>query len=84
MRLNDQIDAIFANSDEIGAGILKAYHRAGHQPPLVIGQNAAPIGDYLGMASLDFHLEKIGKIAVDKCNDGDQISTVIPSELIIR
>lgn len=84
IRLDKKIDAIFANSDEIGAGIITTYQNESMKPPLIIGQNVSPIGEYLRLPSLDFHLEQIGKLAVQKCNNGDRTNSLIKSELVLR
>ncbi|WEV36945.1 LacI family DNA-binding transcriptional regulator [Lactobacillus sp. ESL0677] len=56
-----QIDGIFANGDEIAAGIIQAYQEKGLQPPLVIGQDNTLVSKIMNFSSIDTYPEKYGE-----------------------
>lgn len=65
-KFDPSIECIFANSDEIAAGIIDFYKKKLH-PPLVIGQNNDSWSKALNFPSIDFHLECLGSTAVKIC-----------------
>ncbi|WEV38646.1 LacI family DNA-binding transcriptional regulator [Lactobacillus sp. ESL0680] len=56
-----EIDGIFANGDEIAAGIIHAYQKEGLQPPLIVGQDNTLISKIMNFPSIDTYPEKYGE-----------------------
>ncbi len=60
-------DAIFANGDEVAAGIIASAKSHGYHYPQdfeIVGEENTPLSDILGFPSVDYHLADIGEQAV--------------------
>ena len=82
--ISPKIEVIFANSDEIAAGIIKYYQEANIEPPIVIGQENQAIGHFLNISTIDFRLNKLGSEAVKKCLTKSTEKKTLKSKIIIR
>jgi DNA-binding LacI/PurR family transcriptional regulator len=82
--LSPQIEAIFANSDEIAAGIIQFYQQHNLSLPIIIGQENQAIGKFLQISSIDFRLEELGKEAVDMCLNGQFDKKILKSRFYHR
>ncbi len=83
-KMSSNIDVIFANSDEIAAGIIKFYEENHLNCPIIIGQENKSLGEFLNISSIDLKLHEIGSRALQVCVQGTECKTLIKSELIIR
>ena len=82
--ISPKIEVIFANSDEIAAGIIKYYQKANIEPPIVIGQENQAIGHFLNISTIDFRLNELGSEAVKKCLTKSTEKKTLKSKIIIR
>lgn len=82
--LTDQVDCIFANSDEVAAGIYRFFKDNNRKIPLIIGQDNQAISKLLDISSIDFHINDLGKKAVSICISGNIKNEVINSTFIKR
>ncbi len=77
------IECIFANSDEIAAGMIDFYMKHSTNPkPLIIGQNNDSWSKALNFPSIDFHLASLGSTAVQLCLSGEHKRIYIPSNYV--
>lgn len=60
----NKVDCILANSDDVAAGIIKAYQKNNLDLPLIIGENNSNLSKFLNIPSLDYHISSIGTEAV--------------------
>lgn len=82
--LNDQVDCIFANSDEVAAGIYKFFSDNNIKLPLIIGQDNQAISKMLDISSIDFHIVALGKKAVSMCISNSLENEIIDSTFVKR
>lgn len=82
--ITEKIDCIFANSDEVAAGIYKFYESHSAKIPLVIGQDNQSISKILDISSIDFHINDLGKRAVSICLSGNLKKEIIKSTFVKR
>lgn len=64
IKKENKVDCILANSDDVAAGIIKAYKKAKLNLPLIIGENNSILSKFLNIPSLDYHINLIGIQAV--------------------
>jgi len=82
-KYDSSIECIFANSDEIAAGMIEFYTKHSTNPqPLIIGQNNDSWSKALNFPSIDFHLASLGSTAVQLCLSGEHKRIYVPSNYI--
>ncbi|MBL4933289.1 LacI family DNA-binding transcriptional regulator [Clostridium paridis] len=82
--LKNNVDCIFANSDEVAAGIYKFFKDNNIKVPLIIGQDNQAISKLLDISTIDFHITTLGKKAVSMCISGEFRNEIIRSSFIKR
>lgn len=82
--ISPKVEAIFANSDEIAAGIVKYYQESNLDVPIIIGQENQVIGEFLGISTIDFRLNELGSEAVKMCLNKSTEKKTLKSEIIMR
>jgi Transcriptional regulators len=82
--LKDSVDCIFANSDEVAAGIYKFFKENSIKAPLIIGQDNQAISKLLDISTIDFHITTLGNKAVSMCISGEFRNEIIRSSFIKR
>ncbi|OWR31252.1 LacI family transcriptional regulator [Saccharibacillus sp. O23] len=82
--LDRKVDCLFANNDEIAAGMLSYFASEGKKAPVVIGQDNLSISRALNIPTIDFHLHSLGSEAVKLCLSGRQEKKVLKSIFIDR
>ncbi|EFI85148.1 Catabolite control protein B [Listeria grayi] len=83
----DTPDAIFANGDEVAAGIMYYAKNNGFQIPgdlAILGEENLPIGKVLEITTLDHHLKKMGETAFQLFYTKSKKKHKISHQLIIR
>lgn len=83
-QLFPKVEAIFANSDEIAAGIIEFYQKAGLEVPIIIGQENQVIGQFLNISTIDFRLNELGSEAVKMCLNKSKESKTLKSKFLVR
>lgn len=79
------IECIFANSDEIAAGMLGFYTKHSLDPkPIIIGRDNDSWSKALSFPSIDFHLDALGSTAVQLCLKGEHQRICLPSNYVER
>ena len=79
------IEVIFANSDEIAAGMIGFYTKHSINPkPTIIGRDNDSWSKALNFPSIDFHLDSLGSTVVQLCLKGDYQRIYIPSDYVER
>ncbi|SET24302.1 LacI family DNA-binding transcriptional regulator [Paenibacillus sp. NFR01] len=87
LHLNPRPSVIYANGDEVGAGIYRYAQSIGLELPgdlAIIGQENQPVGIALNLATVDHHLVSIGEQAFDLLIGKSKTKIEVPYELIIR
>lgn len=79
-----EVDCIFANSDEIAAGVFEYYKKNTKNIPIIIGQDNLPISRAMNLPSIDFKLHSLGSEAVRLCLSGEKKKITLRSEFIDR
>lgn len=79
------IECIFANSDEIAAGMIGFHTKQAIEPkPIIIGRDNDSWSKALSFPSIDFHLDSLGSTAVQLCLRGEDQRIYIPSDYVER
>ncbi|WP_127529371.1 LacI family DNA-binding transcriptional regulator [Paenibacillus kobensis] len=79
--------AIYANGDEVAAGIYRYAKRIGLRVPedlAIIGQENQPVGIGLGLSTVDHQLVKVGEHAFDLAIGKSKDKVEIPYQIILR
>lgn len=84
INISPKIEAIFASSDEVAAGIIKYYQEFNVEIPILIGQENQSIGEFLDISTIDFRLNELGSEAVKMCLNKSAEKKILKSEIIIR
>lgn len=58
------VELILCNGDGVAAGILEYFQKHSQTLPLIVGQDNTALSQVLNLPTIDFHIEEIGKIAV--------------------
>lgn len=80
-------DAIFANGDEVAAGIMyyaKKHHKRVPEDLAILGEENLTIGKVLEITTLDHHLKKVGQIAFQLFYTNSKAKQKITHQLINR
>lgn len=80
---SNKIQCIFANSDEIAAGIINFYDKK-KLKPVIIGQDNQAISKFLNISTIDFQLELIGKKLVQQCINNSKEKIILKGKFIKR
>ncbi|WP_414949442.1 LacI family DNA-binding transcriptional regulator [Levilactobacillus brevis] len=79
-----QVDFIFANSDDIAAGVRQFYLDHQLEVPSMMGQENQLAGQLLKLPTIDHHLSAIGQTAFELATS-DQVEQIgIPADFILR
>lgn len=81
----NEIQAVFANGDDIASGVLRYYDEQKQIPPLIVGQENQLSSRLLKFSTVDHHAYRIGQEAfriVTSDNQPEQLE--IPSQFIYR
>lgn len=82
-KFDPSIECIFANSDEIAAGMIEFHIKHSTNPkPLIIGQNNDSWSKALNFPSIDFHLASLGSTAVQLCLQEEYKNIYISSSYV--
>lgn len=87
LHLDPRPSVIYANGDEVAAGIYQYAQSIGLGMPkdlAIIGQENQPVGIALNLATVDHHLVSIGEQAFDLLIGKSKTKIEVPYELIIR
>lgn len=80
-------DAIFANSDDVAAGIIAAAQAIGYHYPRdfeIIGEENTPLSEILGFPSVDYHQAAVGEQAAALLLSGEFAITPIQPSIHFR
>lgn len=83
-QLEYPIEAILTNGDEVAAGIYQYYVDHSIPSPIIIGQDNMSVGKILGLPTIDFHIDELGREAVRLCLSDEMIKKNIPYDFIKR
>lgn len=78
------IDCIFANADDMVAGLRRAYEEAGKELPFIMGQENMLIGRVLGLSTIDNQSYELGQAAFKQALAKEKKTIVLRSEFIKR
>lgn len=79
-----EIDCIFANGDDIAAGVIRAYQEAGKKMPFIMGQENMLAGRLLGISTIDNKSYQIGQESFKQVLSDEKKTIVLQSEFIKR
>ncbi|MEG0293863.1 LacI family DNA-binding transcriptional regulator [Enterococcus sp.] len=84
--VNDEsIECIFANVDNVAAGVRSVYLKNGQKVPLLLGQENQLSGQLLNISTIDHHLKAIGHRCFDVATQTtDQKQFAFQSKFILR
>jgi len=80
-------DAIFANGDEVAAGIIAAAQSHGYSYPRdfeIIGEENTPLSEILGFPSVNYHMTSIGEQAVSILLSEENVRIPVRHSLVFR
>lgn len=77
-------DYIFANSDDVAAGVSQAYVEAGLHLPEMMGQENQVSGFLLNISTIDHHFKELGQAAFQLALKNDCDHIMINSEVMNR
>lgn len=80
---NSDLDAIFANGDQVAAGIIYQLNKMKINIP-VIGQENLDYSYLMNFSTIDHKLSEIGEYAFWSLFEKDVVKKLIPAELILR
>ncbi|MNP64520.1 Catabolite control protein A [compost metagenome] len=87
LAINPQPTAVYANGDEVAAGIYQYARSMKLQVPedlAIIGQENQPVGVGLQLSTVDHQLVKVGEQAFDLAIKKSNEKTEIPYRIIVR
>ena len=77
-------DFIFANSDNIAAGIFQYYRNQRQSMPTIVGQENEVVSRLMNISTIDHHYDEVGKNAVDLVINKKVQHIPVSSEFIRR
>lgn len=84
LRDKTDIDCIISNSDDLAAGLLASYKKAGLEPPLMVSQTSQLSGQLLKIPSIDNHSYQLGRLAFETAISTEPHSHRLPSEFLLE
>ncbi|WP_262316041.1 LacI family DNA-binding transcriptional regulator [Lacticaseibacillus parakribbianus] len=77
-------DFVFANGDDIAAGVRQHYLDHNLPVPGLMGQENQLSGQLLGLPSIDHHFKRVGRAALELAIGKRDQSVVVPADFIVR
>lgn len=77
-------DFIFANGDDIAAGVRQCYLDHKQEPPPLMGQENQLASQLMNISTIDHHFKQVGKLAFKLFQNQEIKKIPVSSELIIR
>lgn len=81
---NQSIEVIFANSDDVAAGVYQAYQEARCSLPFIIGQEKQLASQLLNFSTIDHKAYELGCQAVDALLSDQVVKKVFQSKVVKR